>query len=367
MTSTITSVSQNLLNGLKSVLVDWTKNDVLSKLSNSIPRPLKYLIAIIFILQAPSWPFIWHFRIFNVASKLHLDQLRKGRSKYINDSIKTIEQSSSSSSSSGSNGGLEDFRVRYNRLAWFDDCDYRLHLSNSAYAKNSDPIEMKFGMKLFEPLLGTGAYLALGSSHYNFFKEIPFGKKYIIETRIGGWDEKWLYLVSEFIIYPKSNQKSSKSKAEPIDAFKKTHTSGSSTPAGGPEMPKSKIEEIKKSWVNKRSKRQDGGIICCLAISEYCLKIGRITVPPRIGLWTALRHSSKIEQEKARKIIMGKDCGYEFLTGGWRNEENATTLGVDIAFEDVDGNWVKQGKENMEAVVKGLSGFYITNSLAWNE
>jgi len=33
--------------------------------------------------------------------------------------------------------------------------------------------------------------MAMGASHYVFFKEIPIGSEYTMEAKIGGWGDKW--------------------------------------------------------------------------------------------------------------------------------------------------------------------------------
>ncbi|WVQ63935.1 uncharacterized protein L199_002091 [Kwoniella botswanensis] len=345
--NTILASLPSTLPGSLQALVAALKSNVMSSLFSSIPKPIKYLIIATFILHSPSWPFTWHFRIISSALKLKLKEIRMGRLNYINDWKRELDRV----------GGMKNLRYRYERLAWFDDCDYRLHLSNSAYAKNCDPAELYFGMNMFAPALTTGCFLALGARHFNYFKEIPVGAKYVIETRCGGWDEKWLYMVSEFIIYPK--KRSTKGRSKPISNGT-TPISGTSTPTvngNGGNIAKSKLEEIKKSWVSRRTHRDDGGVVCCLSVSEVCIKLGRITIPPRIAFWLTLQHPSKTEQDRAKAILMSKDNGVKFLKGGWRDEPNASTLGNDIYFEDSEDNWVKEGNENMEMVVRGLSGF----------
>ncbi|WWC73120.1 uncharacterized protein I206_107086 [Kwoniella pini CBS 10737] len=337
--------SLQLMNGIINHMKFSTNglSKSLSNILNVIPKPIKYLIIIILFLQAPSWPFIWHYRILKSAIIPKIKEFYKGRLRFINEWRNDIENL----------GGLKNYKLKYNRLAWFDDCDYRLHLSNSAYPKNCDPAELLYGMTMFSPLLKTGCFLALGARHYTFFKEIPVGSKYTIETRCGGWDEKWIYLVSEFIIYPKGKNLSSKTKS-----YNGQNTP--LTPQGGIEMPKSKLEEIKKSWYTSKSTREDGGIVCCVGISEMCIKMGRMTVPVRIGLWASMLHPSKDQQDRARAIIMSKDNGISFLKGKWRNEPNADTLGSDIYLHDVNENgenWLKQGRKGIEEVGRGMSVF----------
>lgn len=49
------------------------------------------------------------------------------------------------------------------------------------------------------------------------------------------------------------------------------------------------LEEAKRAALRQRPARADGGVVACLAVWEYCFKIGRVTVPPvRILLFWAL-------------------------------------------------------------------------------
>lgn len=59
------------------------------------------------------------------------------------------------------------------------------------YAKNSDPSRMNFCIRALSPLFTPKVIAALAASHYVFLKEVPIGSDYVIETRAGGWGEKW--------------------------------------------------------------------------------------------------------------------------------------------------------------------------------
>jgi hypothetical protein len=131
-----------------------------------------------------------------------------------------------------------------------------------------------------------------------------------METRMGGWDEKWsvlslsdvrgstatnesrLYLVTEFIIYPKTKP-SRKGKARvtpdlaPVGGPSaipdiSAPPSGTASPDdSGANTPSTNIETVKKSAALRiRKARADGGVVCALAVTEYCIKAGRMTVPP---------------------------------------------------------------------------------------
>ncbi|WWC73122.1 uncharacterized protein I206_107088 [Kwoniella pini CBS 10737] len=382
-------MSAHIIAQLPTALVDGVKA-ILTKLSMDsskpllpfIPKPIKALLLILFVLHSPSWPFQWHIRVWYWGIKAYYLAYKKGRSKYLKDW----------KVQSNKNGGIKDLRTRIHRIAWIDDCDYNLHLSNSSYAKNSDALKMKWCIEALSPLFTSGSHMALGATHYNFFKEIPLGAEYVMEARCGGWDEKWFYVVIEFILYP---QKSSKAKSKTEKAKIATENSvisvtekasetitestatlvpsisdpptRSTSPAlpttngtSTPQFASSKVEEIKRSWAVKRGQRADGGVVCCSTISEYCFKMGRVTIPPRIGLFLSLQSPLKSDQDRARKIVMSKDGGRAFLRGGWKEEADAATLGGDIGLKEEDdeqSNWVLKARAGMENVVEGMSAF----------
>jgi hypothetical protein len=40
------------------------------------------------------------------------------------------------------------------------------------------------------------------------------------------------------------------------------------------------MEEAKKAAARSRPPRPDGGVVACVAVFQYCFKIGRVTIPP---------------------------------------------------------------------------------------
>jgi len=50
--------------------------------------------------------------------------------------------------------------------------------------------------KYWFPFIVDGGWLALGGSYYNYVREIPIGTDYEIWLSVGGWDEKWVRILS---------------------------------------------------------------------------------------------------------------------------------------------------------------------------
>nr|ODO03785.1 hypothetical protein L204_00124 [Cryptococcus depauperatus CBS 7855] len=345
-------------------------------------HPVKLFLLLFSLAHSHSWPLMWHIRVWWYGIKARYLAYRKGRSKYLAEWKAQNDK----------NGGVRNLKVRHKMIAGVDDCDYNMHLSNSSYAKNSDVIKMDFCIQAMSPVFSSGAHMALGATHYNFFREIPIGAKYTIETYIVGWDEKWcwtgdrFFVACEFLVYPKKTSRAgaardkvthtiSRSIPHIIPSISDTPTptvspisgpgsmisalaavSGSATPQTSLG---NRIEEVKRSWASKRNvPRADGGVVHCISISEYCFKMSRITIPPRIALWLSMQSPSKEEQERARAVVMSRDAGKEFLRGGWKEDPNAETLGLDIGLgksERIDESWINHGVEAMGNVVKGMS------------
>lgn len=103
--------------------------------------------------------------------------------------------------------------------------------------------------------------------------------------------------MTEFIIYPKSKPtaklqavksqinhtlaSASTSSSGPIIPSISVPGTGQSTPqTTGTSSPIPNMEEAKKAAARARPPRSDGGVVACIAVFEYCFKIGRVTIPP---------------------------------------------------------------------------------------
>lgn len=146
---------------------------------------------------------------------------------------------------------------------------------------------MDLALQAYAPVFTPGTYMAMGASHYVFFKEIPIGSEYTMEAKVGGWGDKWIYIVTEYIIYPKKSSNSKSHAPTPSPPSDTVNPILTSAPAPSrndtPEPSTSKqgsADLLKKATYRARQPRADGGVVCCLAINEYCFKIGRVTVPP---------------------------------------------------------------------------------------
>ena len=258
--------------------------------------PVKLLALLLLLLNSPSLPFLWHLRVWRYPLKFHLKLFAKGRKQGLLQ--RDVE---------GQKAGGIKMKSYIHRIAWFDDCDWNLHLSNSfvshmltlcrpiitdtrCYAKNLDAARMKWCISAMAPLLVPGGGMALGASHYVFIKEIPLGAHYTIETKLGGWGEKWMYLVSEFVIYPGGSAKGKTTRSAVTTSPKGNVTAEGEAGTSSPEG--SKLESVGTAVTSLRARepRADGGVTCAVIVSEYCVKINRVTVPPVCPLLSSPRH-----------------------------------------------------------------------------
>lgn len=69
-----------------------------------------------------------------------------------------------------------------------------------------------------------------------------------------------------------------------------------------------------------RKIRPDGTILHCVAISRYCFKLGRLTVPPRVALAICGFGIDRSNWIRSASMQTHGDLR-RFLEGGWRDEK----------------------------------------------
>ncbi|CAE7091089.1 unnamed protein product [Rhizoctonia solani] len=304
-----------------------------------IPKPIKLAFFLVLALNARSWPGVWHFRVFRSVINYRLNELfnKRGDSHKFLTSISPIGKSVFPTADGSDSGAISVLKA----WAALDDCDFNGHLSNSCYAKNLDPARMQAWVEWCPALFTDGAWVALGGAHYHYIREIPMNASYEIRMSIGGWDEKWIYLVAKFVSHPKKNSKS-KSHTSKAGTTIPSITTPSTPLVAEPSTPgepalnaNEKATLLDTSHVDTRlaakptlrTHDDDGALIHCVAVSTYCCKHGRVTVPPKVVLaisgfsLTEVGDSSNWEHAK-RLRERGPARMTEFLRGGWKTEEN---------------------------------------------
>lgn len=163
-----------------------------------LPNWAKYTLFALLLVNINSFPFFWHIRVFYnaVASR---EQARPS----VHPLLFWIRSNKVITTSPGVSPRLRLDSIPIGRdifadkdisqcRAMPDDCDYNVHMSNSAYAKNLDYNRIGFLAKRFMRAHFDGSHFALGGATYTYHAEVPMMAKYEIEMGIGAWDDKWL-------------------------------------------------------------------------------------------------------------------------------------------------------------------------------
>ncbi|KXN85929.1 Protein THEM6 [Leucoagaricus sp. SymC.cos] len=327
-----------------------------------LPAAAKWLVVLLFLLNAKSWPLMWHYRVFRpvfiIRGEYYFLLLRT-----LFDSKKTRDKKIDEWLDSAIPIGEVPFDkvAVYKARATLDDSDFNGHLSNSSYAKTLDSARFYMALDMFIMFFRAGGWLALGGTHFIYLREIPVMQEYEVRSSIASWDQKWLFIVHRFVSKPKG-KKSKKQTPETngqqsntpdqgvqnilhaslrtqADAISSINTPYASTPSDtATQDTTAALKTAAASLVY--TEEPDGVTLHTIAVSEVCFKIGRITVPPVVALATngfstppSEIGSSLAEYSKTNppphwpkaKAVMSVPLGgstkklRELLAGGWRN------------------------------------------------
>ncbi|KAF6756163.1 hypothetical protein DFP72DRAFT_894752 [Ephemerocybe angulata] len=353
-------------------------------LVRTTPTILKYLAALVFILNIRSWPLGWHFRIFRPAIMRRLQhRILKLRTMFYSQDRQARLEDEWYDSISPIGSNPMDTVILYKAWASLDESDFNGHLSNSSYAKTLDAARFKSAIVMFPNLFREQGWIPLAATHYHFIREIPMLAVYEIRSRIVAWDQKWFYLVHRFVTKPKKGTKHASEKTKrtgtpPATILPSLRTvsgpeESSSAPSPTPaDTYADKTKATLKSVSNIISAEEpDGATLHTITVSQLCFKIGRITVPPELifaingftahsppSLDTPFSHSNlPPHMEEVRKLNTGrggrKSMG-AFLKGGWRQVPQGERW-WEQAFEGLRERNARNLAE-VEQLKKGLEG-----------
>jgi len=255
-----------------------------------VGKVIKYAALVLLAVNARSFPGMWHVRLW-----AHVWYWQLKRRLFRNDT-RYMELTSPI--------GQSPFSALHVMpgLATLDDSDMFGHLSNSSYAKTLDIARFQTFMKYIVPFYAEKGVTALGGSDYAFFKEIPIMAPYEMRTTIGAWDHKWIYLVTYFVTYPKKGTK--------------VYSALKSQPAHIPPSPL------------PRDLLPPTAVLHCVAVSRYCFKNKRLTVPPTVALsLSGFGTTSEVGWARwHRKELLRKGGGLSKVLGGqWKEEMERST------------------------------------------
>ncbi|KAJ1300415.1 hypothetical protein OPQ81_005235 [Rhizoctonia solani] len=313
-----------------------------------IPRPVKWFILFTFLFNVRSWPGVWHLRVFASVIRIRLNALlyKRGNGREWWTNVSPVGRSVFPTPDGSDKGALSVLK------SWAspDDCDWNGHLSNSCYAKNLDPARMQACIDWFPAFFGDNGWVALGGAHYHYIREIPINTRYEIRMSIGGWEDKWIYLVAKFVSHPKKSKPDSHSKHSLNPHTKPTTIPTITTPStplvtetstpAEPVIPANgaltsfdastvdtKLEPKRSPKPTLRTHDDDGALIHCIAVSTYCFKHGRITVPPRVVLAMcgfSLTEAGDTSNWTNANSVRDRHSAHisDFLRGGWKSQGN---------------------------------------------
>ncbi|PGH33098.1 hypothetical protein GX50_04081 [[Emmonsia] crescens] len=194
--STLTAVLQS------NVILNWLRQSL----------SWRNFALLLIIANIKSLPFVWHVRVFfhlfrNLNFHRHTHPKLKEKFK----------------KKTGNSGGHPLFTpVSVMSHTSLMETDYNLHKSNSTYFSDLDISRTALVTNVCTPGLeicrreldkeiddsnggkGKKKYpgkiaVLLGSVYCSFKKEIPPYERYEMQSRIAGWDEKWLYVITYFL------------------------------------------------------------------------------------------------------------------------------------------------------------------------
>ncbi|KAJ6596285.1 hypothetical protein DFH09DRAFT_973431 [Mycena vulgaris] len=257
---------------------------VVQQVLRLVPAAGKYLAILVVLINAGSWPLVWHIRVMAVAFKFQLRE-RLMRLRYLFAGKARRAAALEAWYESQMPVGVHPFRQLWTYSSWAspDHCDFMFHLSNSSYAMALDAARFRVAIATFPNFLRCGGWAPLAATHYHFIREIPMFSSFEVRVSVGAWDDKWIWIVCRFVKPPsKSRSKSKSKKITPASESAPTPlTNGATTPLTNGE-PTAVAQALLARAA--QTPEADGAILYTVAVSHLCYKLGRRTVPPAVVL-----------------------------------------------------------------------------------
>lgn len=233
-----------------------------------------------------------------------------------------------------------------------------------------------------------GGHVALAGTYHLFIKEIPLHSDYEILLYFGGWEEhKWVYLTAAFITRKKGKDKQAAKNIRAEDAAVQitqgvpdastqrnerapeltsaslavppvTEVGGNSNTTSGIATPApEEINEAQAALEVLNIHLPSDVTLHAVAVSQYCFKIGRLTVPPRVA-FIASGFGDPARWERLMTIRKQPGGGKEIrqlMQGGWKDRE---TWGDFWDFKDCEPRARKAGDQlkKLRFVMGALAG-----------
>ncbi|GAA98480.1 hypothetical protein E5Q_05166 [Mixia osmundae IAM 14324] len=173
----------------------FTRQPALGMTADKINWPLLSILLLL-ICNWRTLPFVWHIRLWSLVPRYYFARTleilyaqsyygSKNEIEILPKLLNTTIQAS-------------PFKHQVSTVfgSTYEDCDYHLHLSNSAFSYRLD--EARMAWYLHSVFFATdqlkNLYMALGGVSYTFKREVPMLTEYTIDVGIETWDQKWIYL-----------------------------------------------------------------------------------------------------------------------------------------------------------------------------
>ncbi|KAG6879273.1 hypothetical protein C0992_003948 [Termitomyces sp. T32_za158] len=252
----------------------------------------------------------------------------------------------------------------------------------------------KAALAMFPRFFSTGGWMALAATHYNFIREIPMLASYEVRLSVGGWDQKWIYVVAKFVTKPSKKGKKTSKALKQSTPPSEVDTNGTlfnaslrtdnevsitDTPADTNNPSLRTADALKAVTASLSSQHEpDGAILHTICVSQCCFKIGRITVPPAVILAAngfsapappladgspaiPYSRSNPPPHWAKAKAVMSRPLGgsirklQELFKGGWRNVPEAERW-WDVAMSGVVEERRKKGLDVLQSLGLGIAG-----------
>ncbi|KAF7369248.1 Peptidase A1 domain-containing protein [Mycena venus] len=303
------------------------------------PTAAKYITTLLLLLNAGSFPFVWHIRVLSAVFEQYLalqwhrlSHFYLGKEKKREALIEWYEGRQPI--------GVHPFRAvwTYRRWVGFDDGDFYLHMSNSSYAKALDSARFRLALATFPNLFRCGGWVALAATHFHFVREIPVLSAYEVRTTVESPPSSHgsiIWCISRFVKPPSKTTKSISAQSF-TDGLVTQQANEvlevNRTPDGIKEA-----DAVTRALLERaaRATESDGAMLYTVAVSQLCYKHGRITVPPAIvlaanGFYAAPAADSTLTSSSAgggyphywpavRTLTASMPALAKFYAGGWRD------------------------------------------------
>ncbi|KAF7337355.1 Peptidase A1 domain-containing protein [Mycena sanguinolenta] len=353
-----------LINRIKSGALRTAPTKILALLQHTLrfaPRAAKYTTILLLILNAGSFPLVWHARVWSRVFELYFalywhkithfylgKEQKRAALRAWYESLIPI--------------GLHPFRAewKYDWRVGFDDSDFNLHMSNSSYAKALDSTRMRLALATFPNVFRCGGWCPLAATHFHFIREIPMLSTYQVRVTIGAWDNKWLTRACRFGGSVASSSPRPRNRRSPRPKKALQNATAAATPQGkeafipsittpatplgattplvnGNGIGTSDPNAVSRALLEQaaRTTEPDGALLYTVSVSQLCYKQGRITIPPAIVLAangfyaapdgsnsnfiTGMRGVPPPHWSTVRAVTASMPGLAKFYAGGWRD------------------------------------------------